>query len=98
MLHEAESPRCQVLRAVGGPFLEVSLGTWGPDPVLYQLFAVQIRKSISDQKKLSRNRLGPHVPIKTSRHRPTTPLKRGSEDSQLSGAYALPTLAATRVL
>ena len=33
------------LRAVDGPCLEVSLGTWGPDPFLYQFFAIQNRRS-----------------------------------------------------
>ena len=43
------------------------------------------------KKKLSRNGSGSHVPGKTSRRRPPTrtALKLGSEDSQLSGAYAL---------
>ena len=35
------------------------------------------------------NGSGSHVPGKTSRQRPPTALKLGSEDSQLSGAYVL---------
>ena len=33
------------LRAVRGLRLEVSLGTWGPGPFLYQLFAIQNSRS-----------------------------------------------------
>ena len=76
-------------RAVGGLFLEISLGTWGPDPVLYHLFAIQNRRSFPIRKKSSRNWSGSHVPGKTSRHRPPTTLKLDGEDSQLSGEYAL---------
>ena len=38
------------------------------------------------QNILYRTGSGPHVPGETSRHRPPTALKLGSEDSQLSGA------------
>ena len=38
------------LRGVGGLCLEVSLGTWKPDPVLYQLFAIQNRSFPTRQK------------------------------------------------
>ena len=47
------------------------------------------QKAISDQKKSSINGSGSHIPGNTSRHIPPTALKLGSEDSQLSGAYAL---------
>ena len=40
------------LRAVDGLCLEVSLGTRGPDPVLYQLFAIQSRKSFPIRTKM----------------------------------------------
>ena len=39
------------LRAVGGLCLEISLVAWGPDPVLYQLFAIQNRRSFPIRKK-----------------------------------------------
>ena len=76
------------LTAVGGLCLEISLVTWGADPVLYQLFAIQNRRSFPIRKKKCRNWSGSHVPGKTSRRRPPTALKLGSEDSQLSGACA----------
>ena len=63
--------------------------TWGPGPVLYQLFATQNRRSFPIRKKSSRNGSGSHVPGKTSRHAPPTALTTSSEESQLSGAYAL---------
>ena len=75
------------LRAAGGLRIEVSLGTWGPDPVLIELFATQNRREFPTRKKSSRNRLGSHVPSKTSRRKPPTALKLGGEDSPLSGAY-----------
>ena len=65
------------LRAVGGPCIEVSLGTWEADPVLYQHFAIQNR----------------NVPSETSRRRPRKALKLGGEDSQLSRAYTLHVLS-----
>ena len=77
------------MRAVGGLCLDISLVTWGPEPVLYQLFAIQNRRSFAIRKKSSRNGSGSHVPGKTSRHGPPTALKLGSEDPQLRGAYAL---------
>ena len=83
------------LRVFGAKFegrrwscIEVSVGTWGPDPVLYKLCAIQNR-SFPVRKKSSRNGSGSHVPGNTARHRPPTALKLGSEDSQLSGAYDL---------
>ena len=64
--------------------LEISLGTWGPDPVLYQLFAIQNRRSFPiRKKKTSRNGSGSHVPSETSRHRPPTALELDSEHSRL---------------
>ena len=60
------------LRAAGGLRIEVSLGTWGPDPVLIELFATQNRREFPTRKKSSRNRLGSHVPSKTSRRKPPT--------------------------
>ena len=51
-------------------------------------FAIQ-KRSFPIRKKWSRNESGSHVPSKTSRHGPPTALKLGSEDCQLSGAYAL---------
>ena len=54
-LKGACSTECRVLaaklRAAGGLRLEVSLGTWGPDPVLYQLFCDTEQEVISDRKK-----------------------------------------------
>ena len=38
------------LRAGGGLCLEVSPGAWGPDPVMYQLFAIQNRTSFPIRK------------------------------------------------
>ena len=38
------------LRVVDGLCLKVSLGTWGPDPVMYQLFAIQNRTSFPIRK------------------------------------------------
>ena len=74
---------------VGGLRLEVSLGTWGPDPVLDQFLCDTQQGVLSDQKPKSRNGSGSHFPSETSRHRPPTALKLGSEDSKLNGAYAL---------
>ena len=82
-------PSLPSLRAVGGLCLEVSLGTCGPDTVLYQLFAIQNRRSFPIRKKFIQNGSGTHVPSETSRHIPPTALKLGSEDSKLGGAYAL---------
>ena len=76
------------LRDVIGLCLDVWLGAWGPDPVLYQLFAIQ-KRSFPIRKKTSRNGSGSHVPSKTPRYRLPTAFKLGSEDSQISGAYAL---------
>ena len=50
MLYYAESPPAS-LGALGGLCLEVSPGTWGPDPVMYQLFAIQNRRSFTVKKK-----------------------------------------------
>ena len=77
-------------RAVGGLCLEISLGMWGPGPVSVSTFCDTEQVVISDQKKyISRNGSGSHVPRETSTPRPPTALKLGSDDSQLSGAYAL---------
>ena len=76
------------LMAIGGLCIDVSLGTSGPDPVLYQLFAT-LNRSFPIRKKSSRNGSGCHVLGKTSRSRPPTTLKLGREDPQLSRAYAL---------
>ena len=55
------------LRTIGGLCLEVSLGMWGTDPVLYQLFAIQNRRSSPIRKKKTfRKGSGSHVPSKTS--------------------------------
>ena len=78
------------LRAVGGLCLEVSLRTWGPNPVLYErFFAIQYGRSLPIRKKMFKNGSGSHVPSETSGKRTSMALELGSEDSQLSGAYAL---------
>ena len=61
------------------------VGAW---PSFVSLLAMQ-KRSFPIRNKSPRNGSGSHVPAKTSRHRPTTALKLGSEDSQHSGAYAL---------
>ena len=50
-----ESVRSIKLRVFAATFegrrwsvFEVSLGAWGPDPVLYQLFAIQNRRKFYD--------------------------------------------------
>ena len=68
--------------------LEVSVGTWEPDPFLDHFFLIG-NDVFLYLKKLAQNVSGPHVPSETSRHRPPTALKLGSDDSQLRGAYAL---------
>ena len=78
------------LRTIGGLCLEVSLGMWGTDPVLYQLFAIQNRRSSPIRKKKNSERVqAPTSQARLPRHRPPTAVKLVSEDSQLSGAYAL---------
>ena len=51
------STKLRVLAArfegAGGLYLEVSLGTWGADPVLYQLFAIQNRRTFPIRKNHS---------------------------------------------
>ena len=49
--------------------LEISLVTWGPDPALYQLSAIQNRRSCPIRKNAFKNGSGSHVPGKTSRQR-----------------------------
>ena len=60
------------LRAVGGLCLEMSPGTWGPDPVLYQLFAIQNRRSFLIGKKYPE--MG-QAPKSQARPRDTDPLR-----------------------
>ena len=64
------------LRAVGGLCLDLSLGTWGPDPVLYQPFAIQNRRSFPIRKKLCTNGSGSHA--QSERPRDTDHLLRPS--------------------
>ena len=77
------------LRAVDGRCLEVSFGTWEPDPFLDYFLLIGNDVLFCIAKSRYRIGSGPHVPSETSRHRPPTALKLGSEDSRLSGTYAL---------
>ena len=86
-------PSMPSLRAVGCPRLEVSLGTWRPRPVVL-IFCDTEQEVISDQKRTVQKWFRgprPKRDLDTSTHRPPTSkaLKLGSEDTQLSGAYAL---------
>ena len=44
-----------ILRGPQAVCLEASLGTWGPDPILSQPFAITEQEIISDRKKMTRN-------------------------------------------
>ena len=98
-LLQAESPRCQVLRAVGGPHLQVSLETWDPHPNL-------------DHFLLIGNDLFCIAKIETELGQaPTSYARRPDEDhlwplnlatralcTLSSGAYTLPSLVIIRAL
>ena len=77
------------LRAVGGLWLEVSPEAWEPDPFLVLFFSVENDLLFRIEKSSYITGSAPHVPSETSRHRPPTALKLGSEGSTLSGAYTL---------
>ena len=66
--------------------VEVSLETWGPDPVLCQTFAIHNRMSFSIGKTQTRYRtgLGCHVLRETSRRRPRT--EQSKDDTELGQA------------
>ena len=72
------------MRAVDGLGLEVSLGTWEPDPYLYHFFAIQNKREKMIENWVRLPRLERDLETQT-----TTALKRGSEDSPLSRAYTL---------
>ena len=68
-------------------------GCMRPDPVLYQLFAIQNRNHFRSENKYTEMGQAPTSHGETSRYRPPPALKLGSEDYQLSGAYTLPVLS-----
>ena len=72
MLHSS-LPSLRAVR-VGGLCLEILHGTWGPDPVLHQFFAIQNRRSFpTPPKNIYRNGLRLSPPKeKASKHRPPT--------------------------
>ena len=80
-----------------GLCLDVLRGTWEPDPFLDHFFLIG-SDPFCIAKRWYRTGSSPYVHSETSRHRLPTALKLDSKDSQLSGAYALPSLVVTRVL
>ena len=63
------------------------VGAW-PSSV-QNILRYRTGRSFPIKEKSSTNWSGSHVPIKNSNNSPPTALRLGSEDSQLSGAYAL---------
>ena len=67
----------------------VFLGTFEPNPFLDHVFVIRNDLLFCIAKCKYRPGSVSHIRSETSRHRPPTALKLGSEDTQLSGAYVL---------